>query len=93
MEAQAVPLIKTHKIDKPVAKLIGRSKKTTQAVGNKRGDITPRSSGIKSMITDYYKQLYGKKFDNLNEMDKFLERYKLVKPLQEELHSLNLLKR
>lgn len=41
------------------------------------------------MISDYYKQLYGNKFDNLNETEKFFGRYKLGKFLQEELDSLN----
>lgn len=62
-------------------------------IRNKRGDITPLSSEIKSMVTDCYKQLYGNKFDNLNEMDEFIERYKLAKLLQEELDSLNLFKK
>ena len=32
--------------------------------------------GIK-ILRNYYKQLYGSKMDNLEEMDKFLERYNL----------------
>ena len=31
---------------------------------------------MESIITDYYEQLYANKFDNLDEMDKFLKRYK-----------------
>ena len=28
---------------------------------------------IQSIVRDYYKQLYGNKMDNLEEMDRFLE--------------------
>ena len=34
-------------------------------------------------MKDYYKQLYAYKFYNVDKMDKFLERYKLPKPIQE----------
>ena len=37
---------------------------------------------------NYYKELYAKKFENLGDMDKFLEKYNLPK-LNEEAESLN----
>ena len=40
---------------------------------------------IQKIIRDYYKQLYAKKMDNLEEMDKFLERYYLPRLSQEEI--------
>ena len=39
---------------------------------------------IQSIVRDYYKQLYANKMDNLEEMDKFLERYNLPRLNQEE---------
>ena len=42
----------------------------------------------KRIVRNYGKQLYAKKFDNLGEMDKFLEIQKLPK-LNQEAESLN----
>ena len=38
---------------------------------------------IQRIARNYYKKLYAKKFENLGEMDKFLEKYNLPK-LNEE---------
>ena len=40
---------------------------------------------IQGILRNYYKQLYANKMDNLEEMDKFLERYKLPRLNQEEI--------
>ena len=40
---------------------------------------------IQRIIRDYYEQLYPNKMDNLEEMDKFLEKYNLPKLSQEEI--------
>ena len=40
-------------------------------------------------MTDYYKQLYANKMDNLAEMDKFLEKHKLPRLNQEEIENIN----
>ena len=37
-----------------------------------------------TIIRDYHEQLYTNKMDNLEEMDKFLEKYNLPKLNQEE---------
>ena len=41
------------------------------------------------IIRDYYKQLCANKMDNLEEMDKFLERYNLPRLNQEETENMN----
>ena len=40
-------------------------------------------------MRDYYKQLYANKMDNLEEMDKFLEKYNLPRLNQEEIENMN----
>ena len=40
-------------------------------------------------MTDYYKQLYANKMDNLEEMDKFLEEHNLLRLNQEETENMN----
>ena len=40
-------------------------------------------------MRDYYKQLYADKMGNLEEMDKFLERYNLPRLNQEEIENIN----
>ena len=47
------------------------------------------TTGIQSILRDYYKQLYTNKMDNLEEMDKFLESYNLPRPNQEEIENMN----
>ena len=41
------------------------------------------------IIRDYYQQLYVNKMDNLEEMNKFLEKYNFPKLNQEEIEDLN----
>ena len=41
------------------------------------------------IIREYYEQLYANKLGNLEEMDKFLETYRLQKLKQEEIENLN----
>ena len=41
------------------------------------------------IMRDYYKQLYANKMDNLEEMDKFLEKHNLPRLKQEEIENIN----
>ena len=42
-------------------------------------------SETQRIMRDYYKQLYANKMDNLEEMDKFLEKHNLRRLSQEEM--------
>ena len=45
-------------------------------IRNKKG-VTTDMAEIQWIMRDYYKQLYVNKMDNLEEMDKFLEKHNL----------------
>jgi len=54
----------------------------------RNGEITTDNTEIQRITRDYYHQLYGNKMDNLEEMDKFLEKYNFPKLNQEEIANL-----
>ena len=82
---------KVNKIDKLLARLImkQREKKQINKIRNENGEITTDNSEIQRIIIDYYQQLYANKMDNLEEMDKFLEKYNFPKLNQEEIEDFN----
>ena len=82
---------KKNKIDKPLARLIKKKMEKTQINRNskEKGEVTTDTSEIQRIMRDYYKQLYANKMDNLEEMDKFLEKHKLPSLNQEEIKNIN----
>ena len=51
--------------------------------------VTTDTTEIQRIIRDYYKQLCANKMDNLEEMDKFLERYNIPRLNQKEIENVN----
>ena len=58
-------------------------------IRNERGDTTTDNIEIQGIVRNYYEELYAKKCENLDEMDKFIEKYNLPKLNEEEVESLN----
>ena len=56
---------------------------------NERGEITINTKEIQIIIRTFFEQLYTNKLGNLEEMDIFLEMYKLPRLKQEGIENLN----
>ena len=82
---------KINKIDEPLARLIKKKRERLQIskIRNEKGEITIDTAEIQNIIRDYYKQLYANKMGNLEEMDKFLERYNVPRLNQEETENMS----
>ena len=66
-----------------------QKKNQINKIRSEKGEITTDSAEIQRIIRDYYEQLYGKKMDNLEEMDRVLEKFYLPRLNQEELEIMN----
>ena len=82
---------KISKIDKSLARLIKKKRENNQInkIWNEKGEVTTDNAEIQRIIRDYYEQLYGNKMDNLEEMDRFLEKFNLLRMNQEETETMN----
>ena len=82
---------KINEIDKPLGRLIKKKRERTQfnKIRNEKEEVTTDTAVLQSILRDYYKQLYAYTMDNLEEMDKFLERYNLLRLNQEETENMN----
>ena len=82
---------KINKIDKPLARLTRghRDSILINKIRNEKGDITIDPEEIQNTIRSFYKRLYSKKLENLDEMQKFLDRYQVLKLNQDQVNDVN----
>ena len=74
-----------------MAELIKKKRENNQInkIRNEKGEFTTDNAEIQKIIRDYYEQLYGNKMDNLEEKDRFLEKFNLPRLNQEETEIMN----
>jgi predicted RNA-binding Zn ribbon-like protein len=77
---------KINKIDRPLANL--REKNQISRIRNAKGEITTNTMKSREIIRDYFENIYSNKFENLKEMDRFLDTYDHPKLNQEEINHL-----
>ena len=82
---------KINKIDKPLARLIKKKREKTEInrIRNENGEVTTDTAEIQRIMRNNYKKLYANKMDNLEEMNKFLEKQNLPRLNQEEIENMN----
>ena len=65
-----------NKIDKPLSRLIKKKGRRLKLIKlEMKKEKLQQNTQIERIIRDYCEQLYANRMDNLEEMDKFLEKY------------------
>jgi hypothetical protein len=59
-------------------------------IRNAKGEITANTMEIQEIIRDYFENLHSNTFENLEEMDRFLDTYDYPKLNQEDINHLNI---
>ena len=54
-----------------------REENQINKIRNEKGQVTTDNAEVESTIRGYYEQLDGDKMDNLEEMDRFLDKFNL----------------
>jgi hypothetical protein len=81
---------KVSKIDKPLARLTRRPRDSIliNKIKNEKGHITKDPAETQNTIKSFYKRLYSTKLENLDEMDKYRDRYQVLKLNHDQINDL-----
>ena len=66
-----------------------RERTQINKIRKEKGEVTTDITEIQRIIRDYYMQLDTNKMEDLEEMDKFLEKYNLPRLNQDEIEKMN----
>jgi hypothetical protein len=66
-----------------------REKIQISKIRNAKGETITKTTEIQEIIRDYFENLYSNKYENLEEMDRFLGTYGHPKLNQEDINHLN----
>ena len=90
MKLKAGSLKRSTKLINPQPDL-SRKKERTQInkIRNEKGEVTTNTTEIQRIIRNYSMQLYANKMENLEEMDKFLEKYNFPRLNQDKIEKMN----
>ena len=67
----------------------GKRENQINKIRDEKEEVTTDNAEIQRIIKNYYEQLYGNKIDNLEETDRFLEKFNLLRLNQEEIEIMN----
>jgi hypothetical protein len=65
-----------------------RKKTQIGRIRNAKGEIATNTIEVQEIIRDYFENIYSNKFENLKEMDRFLDTYDHTKLNQEDINHL-----
>jgi hypothetical protein len=78
-------------MDRPLANLtkMRREKIQISKIRNAKGEIIKNTMEAQEIVRDYFNNLYSNKYENLEEMDRFLDTQNHPKQNQEDINDLN----
>jgi hypothetical protein len=90
-ETKSLFFEKISKIDRSLANLTKMKREKTQIskIRNAKGKIRKHTTEIQEIIRDYLENLHSNKFENREEMDRFLDTYDRSILNQEDINHLN----